>query len=56
MRKERPTSSDSLRQFASRKIKAECGQAWGLCAPGQKRLCRACIYSKARTAEGFSAL
>lgn len=40
--------------FATRKIKVECGKAWGLCALGQKKVHWAYIYSKARTAGGFS--
>lgn len=51
--KKSPTSSDSQRRFASRKIKVECGKAWGLCAPGREGVRWACIYSKARTARGF---
>lgn len=52
-KKTHPTCSDSQRHFATRKIKVECGKAWGLCALGQERVRWAHIYSKARTAWGF---
>lgn len=48
------TCSDCQRHFATRKIKVECGKAWGLCALGQEEVHWAYIYSKARTAWGFS--
>lgn len=47
------TCSDSQRHFATRKIKVECGKAWGLCALGLEEVHWAYIYSKARTAWGF---
>lgn len=52
-KKKHPTCSDSQRHFATRKIKVECGKAWGLCALGRERVRWAHIYSKARTAWGF---
>ena len=52
-KKTHPTCSDSQRHFATRKIKVECGKAWGLCALGQEGVHWAHIYSKARTAWGF---
>lgn len=51
--KKHPTCSDSQRRFATRKIKVECGKAWGLCALGREGVRWAHIYSKARTAWGF---
>lgn len=52
--KEKNTCSDSQRHFATRKIKVECGKAWGFCALGQEEVHWAYIYSKARTAWGFA--
>lgn len=52
--KEKNTCSDSQRHFETRKIKVECGKAWGFCALGQEEVHWAYIYSKARTAWRFA--